>query len=566
AVAVVEPGEGAGAVGAELRELLDAALDRTAAAVPDDEPFLGMGLDSLVAVDLAKELERRLGRELPSTLFFEYRTVRELAAHLTADAPTRPEDGARAVGSPPAAPADPGTPSAVPTGNTMDVGEPFALTPVQLAFHISGRLHRDVAAFAYVRQTISGPLRADLLEHALGQLAERHPMLRLRMQADGPTPRQWVAPPVPTAEWFLTRDPGEERLVDIEEELCNRLFDLGTEPPVRAVLLRETPDVHQLLLVLHHSAGDGYSLNVLGEELWTLYTALCQGRAAELPPLEADFARFADALTAERASAAFRADRDHWQVALASHGAPARLHHDGDPDAPPAPPLACHQSVIPTPLLAPLRAVAAAHGVSLFHLLLAAYTRCLSRWSGQTEIAVNVARAGREMRLPGIDRIVGPLADTLPVLARVDRDEAVPVLAERLRLAWLESERHARLSSLDLARLLPATAAGPRSVGTAGFSFARFPAVHTADCPVTVRPTAAATASAATRLGLLCWEEDTRHLRLSWNYPGSLFDRSTVRRLADDFLGELARLAGPHPSPTPAAAEPSALAEAPAGA
>ncbi|MGJ3562189.1 acyl carrier protein [Streptomyces sp. INA 01156] len=65
-----------------LRELLAQSLGLPASAVDDDTPFLRLGLDSLGAVDLVKRLERRLGRHLPTTLFFEYRTVRELAAHL----------------------------------------------------------------------------------------------------------------------------------------------------------------------------------------------------------------------------------------------------------------------------------------------------------------------------------------------------------------------------------------------------------------------------------------------------------------------------------------------------
>uniref|UniRef100_UPI0012FF3F4C type I polyketide synthase n=1 Tax=Streptomyces prasinopilosus TaxID=67344 RepID=UPI0012FF3F4C len=65
-----------------LRELLAQSLGVPASGVDDDTPFLRLGLDSLGAVDLVKKLERKLGRQLPTTLFFEHRTVRELSAHL----------------------------------------------------------------------------------------------------------------------------------------------------------------------------------------------------------------------------------------------------------------------------------------------------------------------------------------------------------------------------------------------------------------------------------------------------------------------------------------------------
>lgn len=79
--------------------------------------------------------------------------------------------------------------------------------------------------------------------------------------------------------------------------------------------------------------------------------------------------------------------------------------------------MATHQSALDPVLTAALEQLAAAHGVSLFQLLLAVHVRCLARWSGQREIAVNVARARRDDRLTGLDRLVGPLADTLPCCA-----------------------------------------------------------------------------------------------------------------------------------------------------
>ncbi|MCA1481895.1 hypothetical protein I6F37_43960, partial [Bradyrhizobium sp. NBAIM08] len=116
---------------------------------------------------------------------------------------------------------------------------------------------------------------------------------------------------------------------------------------------------------------------------------------------------------------------------------------------------------------------------------------------------------------------------------------------------WLESERHAGVTGLDLARLLPSdpVGSGPRTVGPAGFSFSRFPAALDERCPVSVRPTAAGTATAATRLSLLCWQ-DGAALRFSWNFPVRLFAPQTVARLDREFHDELAATAV---APLPAA-------------
>ncbi|WP_248844690.1 non-ribosomal peptide synthetase/type I polyketide synthase [Streptomyces anulatus] len=535
-----------------LRRLLASALSLPDAGIADDEPFLALGLDSLAAVDLVRQLERELGRPLPATLFFEYRTVSELAAHLDSTPSPAPPTASSRTHSP--------APPPVPEGAG------FPLTPVQLALHTSSRLHPDVPAHGYVRQTVRGPLDTRLLGRALAALADRHTMLRIRIESTGSTrdtgstgntgntgdaigsatPTQYVAPPAALSAWYEVREL-TGRVEELETALCNRPFDLSAEPPVRAVLARESPELSHLVLVIHHAAGDGYSLNVLAGELWSLYTALADGRTPTLPALGTDFARYATAAADERSSAdgvrALAADRLYWAGRLDSRGEPLSLPYDGDPSALPAAPMATHQSALDPVLTAALEQLAAAHGVSLFHLLLAVHVRCLARWSGQREIAVNVARARRDDRLTGLDRLVGPLADTLPLLCGTDPDESVGALAERLAGIWLESEQHASLTGLDLARLLPAdpAGAGPRTVSPAGFSFSRFPAALDGRCPVSVRPTAAGTATAATRLSLLCWQDEAV-LRFSWNFPARLFEPATVVRLDRDFHDELAAL------------------------
>ena len=60
--------------------------------------------------------------------------------------------------------------------------------------------------------------------------------------------------------------------------------------------------------------------------------------------------------------------------------------------------------------------------------------------------------------------------------------------------------------------------------------------------------TAARTASAATRLGLVCWEFGGA-LRFSWNYPARLFTSTTVERLTDDLLAELSAAVAPDLAP-----------------
>lgn len=529
-----------------LRRLLAEPLHRPSEEIADDVSFLALGLDSLAAVDLVKRLEDELGRQLPVTLFFEYTTVATLAAHLTqADAAPPPDGGAVPPGGgvppvPQAAP--PTTPQAVAP---ITHGEPFPLTPVQRAWYVNERLHPTVASYAFVRQTVTGPLDADLLGRALAGLADRHPMLRVRFVpgAGAGTPRQLVRPPSAAGAAIAYEvQPLTNPLPELEERLCNTPVDLTRQPPLRAVLAREDADRSHLLLVLHHAAGDGASLNQLSEELWADYTALARGRQVAPAPAGPGFAEYALG-----AAPPTEADLAYWRQRLADPGWRLRLPYDGDPASLPAPPYLRHLDELDEELVGRLRQRAAEAGVSLFHLLLAGYVRCLARWSGQLRVPVSVARAGRDARLPGIERIVGPFADTLPLLVEVDPAEPAARLADRLRQSWTTAQRHGSVSSLDLARLLRPSGDGPRTASPAGFSFARFPVTTDPDAPVRVVPTAAGSGSAATQLSLLWWESGPT-LRLSWNFPLRLFRPGTVARLAAEHHRELVDLAADRPS------------------
>jgi amino acid adenylation domain-containing protein len=527
------PGSGS-AVRDVIAGLIAPEIGQPADEIDDQASFLAMGLDSLTAVDLVKKLEDELGLALPTTLLFEYPSIAELSAYLSSN---------------------PAVQALPETDAPGDDDSPFGLTPVQLAFYTTGRLHPELGAYASVRLTLVGELDDELLARSLVFLEQRHPMLRVRLRSNNGHPRQVIEPHTERAwpEWFEVTDL-EGSVEVVEDAVCNRVFDLAAEPPIRAALVREGPERAQFVIVVHHAAADGASLNLLCEELWKVYTALSQGRAPELPPLDSDFRGFVRLTDQLRTSEAFAADSAYWRHRLASDTAaqPGSMRCDGEPSPDPAAPLKARQFAVPAGLTEALRERAADLDVSLFHLVLSAYVWRLSRWSGRAEITLNVAHAGREARLQDINRLVGPFADTLPLTVAAPRDEETACLPHSVRDAWLDSMRHASVSTLDLARALPTVDAAPRTAGEASFSFARFPPQTQPDCPVRITATAARTASAATRLGLVCWQfEDT--LQFSWNYPAQLFSPATIHRFTDEFLTELTSISARAIPPAPQA-------------
>lgn len=59
--------------------------------VPETQPLMEAGMDSLGAVELQSKLADRFRLELPPTLMFDYPTAAALAAYLTAQLPQQQE-------------------------------------------------------------------------------------------------------------------------------------------------------------------------------------------------------------------------------------------------------------------------------------------------------------------------------------------------------------------------------------------------------------------------------------------------------------------------------------------
>src|SRR5262249_13455264 len=75
-------------------------------------------------------------------------------------------------------------------------------------------------------------------------------------------------------------------------ELAGHCFAIDTEIPLRAALLTTAPETHVFVLLVHHIAGDGWSLPPLRRDLDTAYAARLAGHAPQWTPLPVQYADY----------------------------------------------------------------------------------------------------------------------------------------------------------------------------------------------------------------------------------------------------------------------------------
>ncbi|MFD9060212.1 amino acid adenylation domain-containing protein [Kitasatospora purpeofusca] len=380
-----------------------------------DDDFFALGGHSLLATRLVGRVRADLGAELAIGDLFQAPTVAALAARLAdGDAPARP--------------------ALLPELRPEHLPVSFA----QRRLWFLGKAEGPAATYnVTLALRLSGPLDTAALERALGDVVARHESLRtVFTELDG-VPHQRVLDGPPGPLLTVTDRPAQD--------LVGHLFDLAEDVPLHAYLCPEGPEEHVLTLVLHHIAGDGWSLRPLFRDLAGAYTAHRDGTAAEPLPLPVQYAdytlwqyRLLGADTDPRSL--LSRQLDHWREALS--GLPDELPLPLDRPRPPVP---THRGdVVELDLDAALHArladLAGRHGVTLFMVLQAAWATLLHRFGAGDDVPMGTPLAGRLD--PALDELVGFFANTLVLRTDLSGSPSFTELLGRVRDADLAAYAH----------------------------------------------------------------------------------------------------------------------------
>ncbi|MEV7009218.1 amino acid adenylation domain-containing protein [Streptosporangium sp. NPDC051022] len=322
---------------------------------------------------------------------------------------------------------------------------PASATQRGMAFHSEYDLKAADVYTAVCSFELTGTLEVPRLRAAAAALLERHHNLRAGFHRgeDGST-FQVVVDGVraPFTEVDLSDVVAfEARATRIVEEERRRRFDLSRPPLVRWLLLRIAPERHRLVVSVHHILLDGWSMPIFAEELWALYASFGDDSAL---PRRAPYRDYLAWVNGQDRAAAEQA----WTGALAGFDEPTLVAPGQSTSELPR----RLRAELPAEVTERLARLARRHSVTANTVVQAVWGVLLTRLTGQSDVAFGMTVSGRSHEIPGVERMVGLLINTVPVRARIRPAESWAALLERLRAEQAELLEHQHLGLAEIQR------------------------------------------------------------------------------------------------------------------
>ena len=307
------------------------------------------------------------------------------------------------------------------------------------------------AYVVHISSRIQGDLNVAAFKRAWQKILDRHPILRsayLWEKVDKPLQvvRNEVSLPWYEPDWRgLSAEKQEQQLHDYLWAEHGRGFDLSQAPLMRMALIRLNEDKYHFVWNYSHLLLDGWSVQIVFEELFAFYKTAAEGRElnAPRPRPYRDFIAWMQKQDKNKAEA-------FWRKTLKGFSVPTPLPVETEHLSGEGPKHLELAIDLDRKTTADLQAIGRQHRITLSTFVQGAWAWLLGRYSAIEEVVFGITVTGRPVSLRGVESVVGLLVNTLPMRVALDQDERLLDWLKKLQEHQLEIRQYEASSLVEV--------------------------------------------------------------------------------------------------------------------
>lgn len=357
--------------------------------ISTDANFFELGGHSLKATVLIQKIHKTLHSRLPMAVVFKTPRIMEISEYIRETA----ENKYSAI-------------------EPVEKREVYPLSSAQKRLFAVQKLDEQSTGYNITSaMALKGDLEVDRLEETFRRLIHRHESFRTSFLVEGSEPVQRVAVPEDIEfqiEHFKSERSDGHFDSFFHRDIVGRFvrpFDLAQPPLLRVGLVERTKKEYVMIIDMHHIISDGVSAGVLIREFAELFAEKV------LPPLKVQYKEFAAWQGSAQRIAALKIQKSYWQKQFESTLPVLRIPTDYPRPAEPG----FSGNVVSFRLSKEqtevLKKMALDRGTTMFVILLSVFYIFLHKISGQEDIVVGTATAGRQR--DELQPVIGMFVNTL---------------------------------------------------------------------------------------------------------------------------------------------------------
>ncbi|MDC2865509.1 non-ribosomal peptide synthetase [Bacillus sp. BP-3] len=290
---------------------------------------------------------------------------------------------------------------------------------------------------------IKGALNKKALEQTLQKIINRHEVLRTTFYENDGEILQKISVSVPDFNLEMIKREGIEQVQPLEsylKEFSKETFDLVKGPLIKFKLIQLGEEYHYLLVNVHHSIFDAWSINILEKEILKIYPYFDKELNfdwEELPLQYADYAvwqkKSFEGLNLEEGLNFWRNYLQHAPLVLdlpIDRARPKEPSYQGDN----------YKFAFPKNLSNDIQEFCRTNNTTYYAFFLSVFNILLYRYSGQKDIVVGTPITNRKDKQ--IQELIGFFVNTLPIRTVIQSNKSFRMVLQDTVESFLQAHEN----------------------------------------------------------------------------------------------------------------------------